>query len=124
MVGPIAPPTVVVVPQPINVAPVVNQPIGAPVVANHIAPAVAANNVAKEWSREDKLLAGIIGVELVEAVIGCGCTTGAAVGAVTITAQMGASDAVITAAGAGTACVGILCVVGSIFGTLACYPRS
>ncbi|MCY3975024.1 MAG: hypothetical protein OXF02_05720 [Simkaniaceae bacterium] len=120
MVGPIPPATVVVGQQPINVAPVVNQPIGAPFVADHIAPAVVANNVAQKWSREDKSPAGIIGAE----VVGGGCTVGATLVAVLKLAEMGASDAVVGAAGAGTGCVGLLRVAGSMFGIIAYYVKS
>ena len=124
MVGPIPPATVVAGQQLRNVAPVVHQPIGAPVVANHIAPAVVANNVAKEWAREKKLWAITTGAVVGESVVGGGCTAVATVGAVLKLGQMGATTAVIGAAGAGTACVGILCIMGSILGTVACYAKS
>ncbi|MCY3974453.1 MAG: hypothetical protein OXF02_02790 [Simkaniaceae bacterium] len=125
MVGPIAPPTVVVGQQPINVAPVVNQPVVAPVVNQPVvAPVVVANNVAQKWSRRNKLYAIAIGATVGECVVGGGCVIGAVVGVAEIATQMGASDAVIGAVGSATGCVGILCVAGSPAATAAYYFKS
>ncbi|MCY3975019.1 MAG: hypothetical protein OXF02_05695 [Simkaniaceae bacterium] len=126
MVGPIAPPTVVVDQQPGNVAPVVapaevNQPAVAPAVVNHIAPAVAVNNVAQErWrgcNKEDICIGIVVG----ESVIGVCCPAGAGGGVAGVLEHMGATFAVAIGAGPGTVVSGTLCTLGGIIGTTGYY---
>ena len=117
MVGPIAPPTVVVDQQTKSTAPVVNQPVVAPAVVNHIAPAVAINNVARERWGDCKKEAVYIGAVSGEGVTGIGCVVGTTFGAVEIAGKMGATVAVSTGIGWGVALLGALCTVGSVVAT-------
>ncbi|MCY3974746.1 MAG: hypothetical protein OXF02_04285 [Simkaniaceae bacterium] len=110
MVGPIPSATVVVGQQLRNVAPVVNQP--------------RANNAAQEWCGPEKKTAIAVGAAVGELVVGVGCSTGAVAGAVLKLGQLGASEAVMAGTATGIGCAGILCIVGSMLGTLACHAKS
>ncbi|MCY3975227.1 MAG: hypothetical protein OXF02_06795 [Simkaniaceae bacterium] len=121
MVGPIAPPTVVVSQQTKSTTSVVNQPVVAPAVVSHIAPIIAVNNVAQEKLTNRKKESIYSGALIAEGVIGAGCTAGAGMGVAVKLANMGTSVAIGTGAGVGTAFLSALCALGIIGATAGHY---